>query len=141
MKVTSYAVARPAQYDRNATSNIQSDAAIYAPHTATSRWTTTVPSGFKLFLEACSVSQQNVTAPTTAAQASIIIRITSGASFMDPIRLDILTSGVITSIYSNQLFGQVTLYAGEILNVLTLNASTGGTILMASGAKGTQFAA
>ena len=141
MKITSYAVARPAQYDRNASSNIQGDAAIYAPHGVTSRWTSTVPSGFKLFLEACSVSQQNITAPTVAAQASIIIRITSGVLFMDPIRLDILTSAVTTSIFSNQVFGQVTLYAGETMNVFTLNSSTGGTVLMASGAKGTQFAA
>ncbi len=141
MKVTSYAVARPAQYDRNASSSIQGDAAIYAPHGVTSRWTYTVPSGFKLFLEACSVSQQNITAPTVAAQASIIIRITSGLVFMDPIRLDILTSGVTTTINSNQVFGQVTLYAAEVLNVFTLNSSTGGTVLMASGSKGTQFAA
>lgn len=141
MKVSSYAVARPAHYDRSATSAIASDATIYAPHGTTTRWTITVASGYKLFLEAASVSQQNVTGPTSAAQSSIIIRVTSGASFMDPIRLDILTSNVITSIYSNQLFGQVTLYAAETLTALTLNASTGGTVLMASGAKGTQFAA
>ena len=140
MKVTSYAVARPAYYDRNASSVIQTDLAVYAPHTATVRLTYTVAAGKKMFIETSSTLVQNVTAPTVAGLASAIVRIQNAAvQITDPIRSDALTSAVLTTIYNNSLTGQTTLYAGEQALLITANASTGGTVLHLEAFKATLF--
>ena len=48
MKITSYAVARPQYYDRNAVSTFFSGGGTYAQHATTTRWTTTVAAGKKM---------------------------------------------------------------------------------------------
>lgn len=139
MKVSSFAVARPAYYDRNASSIIASDQAIYAPHTGTVRSTTTVAAGKKLFLETSSTSLQNISAPTVAGTATSIVRIVSGLFSTDPLRTDTLTSAVLTTIFSNSITGQVTLYSGEQMLLITANTSTGGTVNHLCAFKATSF--
>jgi len=140
MKVTSYAVARPAYYDRNASSVIQTDLAVYAPHTATVRVTYTVAAGKKMFIETSSTLLQNSTAPTVAGLATSIVRLQNVAlQFTDPIRSDTLTSAVLTTIYDKSLTGQTTLYAGEQALLITANSSTGGTVTHLCAFKATLF--
>lgn len=139
MKVSSFAVARPAYYDRNASTLIASDQAIYAPHTGTVRSTTTVAAGKKLFIETSSTSLQNITAPTVAGTATSIVRIVSGLFSTDPIRTDTVTSAALTTIFSNSITGQITIYVGEQILLITANTSTGGTVNHLCAFKATSF--
>ena len=140
MKITSYAVARPAYYDRNASSVIQTELTVYAPHTATVRVTYTVAAGKKMFVETSSTLVQNVTAPTVAGISTSIVRLQNvSAQFTDPIRSDALTSAVLTTLIDKSLTGQTTLYAGEQALLITSNGSTGGTVLHLAAFKATLF--
>lgn len=140
MRVSSYAVARPAYYDRNAASVIATDQAIYAPHSGTVRSTTTVAAGKKMFIETSSTSLQNITAPTVAGVATSIVRVNATALlYTDPVRTDTLTSGVLTTLYANSITGQTTLYASEFVYLITANTSTGGTVNHLCAFKATLF--
>ena len=140
MKVSSFAVARPAPYDRNASSVITADSTSYAPHTATVRGTYTVAAGKKLFVEVATTLLKIDAAPTVSGLASSLVRVTNaGASFIDISRSDIQTSAVVSTVTYNSVSGQTTIYATETVTLITVNLSTGGFVLHATGIKATLF--
>ena len=141
MRISSYAVARPAYYDRNATSTLQSYSSIDAPVVQTTRWTTTVAAGTKLLIEMANGRLTTVTAATVKSIYDYgAIYITSGATTisMVDIALDTNTVGA----YRQQLITQgPTIYAGETVFAATAAASTGGTIQYVLQIKGTTYTA
>lgn len=127
MKVTSYAVARPAYYDRNATSGLAVYGAVnIAPHGETTRFTVTVAAGRKAFIEQSRFTAMRIVAATVLNANTLVFRNTSGATYVDLLYEakhvlsvgDNLTQGTT---------GQSTLYAGEALSALTSDSSTGGS--------------
>lgn len=138
MRVASLGVARPAYYDRNATSSIQTYVAIVAPHSFTTRWTTTVASGTKLVVEAATTFVERITAATTAAEVYGRIRITSGANVM-VLSAQAFTSNTIAVCYIDKASYGTTLYAGESIAGVTSDGSTGGTAFFEIDFKGTVY--
>jgi len=140
MRVSSFAVARPAPFDRNASSVITADSTIYSPAAGTVRATYTVATGKKLFVEVAQTLLKMETAPTVAGLASSLVRVTNAsAAFLDIVRTDVLTSGVLTTVLSNVTSGQMTIYAAETVTLITANLSTGGTVLHGTAFKATLF--
>lgn len=138
MKVTSYAVARPAYYDRDAVSTMGSyDLGGITPHSETIRITTTVASGKKLLIETMYLSFRRQGAATTSGGitvASYAIGATSSAVMP---RID-GTSNTINLAFTivSQSF---TIFAAERLDIQTSDFSTGGTMAFSLGFKGVTF--
>jgi len=139
MKVTSYAVARPANYDRNASSVLQVTDTEYTPHGQTNRGTTTVAAGKKLLVESASIFLLTTLAPTVADRCIATIYILSGSTACYVARLDGYASATLYSNRTSGLVGQPTVYAGEQLLALTLDQSTGGRINYNLNVKATLF--
>lgn len=141
MKVTSYAVARPAYYDRGAISVVQNYSASLAPHAQVTRWTTTVASGRKMNIELANVRLLTDSAATTKSAFDYgSIYITSGLVTFSLCDLILNTNTVNTPLYF-QMSGVPTLYAGEIVFAVTASYSTGGVIQYLLAMKATDYAA
>lgn len=138
MKITSYAVARPAYYDRNASSTIGAYVAVAAAHGNVTRWTITVASGKKLLIEGGICTHWQSTAPTVAAGRFALIRITSGATDFD-LAFSNAQSSTLNLQFSDKVSTIVTLYAAEAVHGTTGDASTGGTVFYDLAIKGTTF--
>jgi len=137
MKVTSYAVARPAFYDRNAASFGGGYAAVVAPHATTTRISVTVASGKKVILEGVNASVNRQTVATVAGLVNLYANITSVAGFR---LVDIATTNNIALVRERQfVVVAATIYAGEIFDVYTEDPSTGGTVQYIVQYKGTTF--
>lgn len=139
MKITSYAVARPANYDRNASSILQVTDSEFTPHGQTNRGTYTVAAGKKLYLESASIFLLTTLAPTVAGRCIATIYILSGTTPCYVARLDGYASATLYATRNSGLVGQPTVYAGEQLLALTLDDSTGGRIGYNLNAKMTLF--
>ena len=141
MKVTSYAVARPAYYDRTAVSVVQNYSAILAPHAQTTRWTTTVAAGRKMNVELANVRMVTASAATVKGNYNYAaIYIVSGAVTFSLCDLIHPSNTVNAPVYF-QMSGVPTLYAGETLYAVTADDSTGGTVQYLEAAKATDYAA
>ena len=139
MKVTSYAVARPAYYDRNATTSFNAYNQLITPAGLTTRFTYTVPAGKKLQLEAVGVTITTQTLATVAGRNIILVAITSGVDTADLSRIDATNTNVVAS-YRFDIKGLVlTLFAGETIYAQTLDGSTGGSQYFAAFNKGSIF--
>jgi len=138
MKVTSYAVARPAYYDRNAIAAISSYGAVVAPAYYVTRWTRTIAAGKKAYIEVATSVINRATVASVAATQEGFFTLTSGASTIDLVSTQSLsnTVGVLTE---KSLSIPVTLYAGETLDGKTNDQSTGGTVYLQVAAKFTIF--
>ena len=134
MKVTSYAVARPAYYDRNSSAATLSFSNSAGPHGATTRWTATIAAGKKEFVEFTRCSVYRLTAPTVdnVYEARIIV---SGVQLTGAVG----TSGVVGTLLAVTLTGAITLYPGDIMLSETYDLSTGGTVYYNIGYRSTQF--
>ena len=139
MRVSSFAVARPAYYDRNATSGtaVYSGASI-APHAETVRWTITVAAGKKANIELTRMMANRVTVATAASVAGYVARITTSTSYMD-ILYEAHISNVLGYEAKDIAPAGVTLYAGETLDGRTYDGSTGGYYNYLTGCKYTTF--
>ncbi len=139
MRISSYAVARPAYYDRNATAYAQAyDLSLVAPHVLTIRFTTTVAAGKKLLLEHLSSTmiRQSVAAPV--GDVYIAPSVTTGASTY-PITRTYSNANVAGTTTYSQVVSGVTLYPSDVFTVSTFDGSTGGTMWYTIGAKGTTY--
>ena len=139
MKITSYAVARPSYYDRNASSIMPSFAGVLSPTGATTRYTYTVAAGKKALIET-----------STAYIGRVSVASTSGYFFSDT-RITLASGAYVILIRPNQIdntvgpayfassTGTTTLYAGETVSAETTDSSTGGTVAFLLASKGTLF--
>ena len=139
MKVSSFAVARPAYYDRNASSDSGQYVATVTPHGGTVRFTTTVAAGKKLFLEVghCSLSRQ--TAATVVGTFDAVIYITTGGNSPRYVYVASKDNTVQPAPTTATITGTTTLYAGEVLESQTSDGSTGGSVAFIIQYKATSF--
>lgn len=137
MRLSSLAAARPAYYDRNATSVADGYFADVGPHATTVRFTRTVAAGKKLVVEFAnsSVLRTTVAAPVGTYVAYINVQSTTG------LRLTDIFSRDNTLYFSTRQAtpASVTIYAGEQYTGETYDLSTGGTITYLHQIKGTQY--
>ena len=138
MRVSSYAVARPAFYDRASTSSLQAYAATVAPHAQTARWSVTVAAGRKAQLEGAWLQVVRITVATVVAQYNISLNVTSGATTAVVATRDTWSNTTLAD-FSQIVPGGITLYAGETIAAATLDGSTGGTVYFVASAKLTLY--
>ena len=138
MRVSSYAVARPAFYDRNAASAVALYLAQTGPHALTTRWTYTVASGKKLIVEVtpCRILRQTVAAPVGLIATEI--QLTTGASLLVMLS-NYMTDNTPNVPYQKDSAASYTMYAGETLTAVTVDNSTGGVVQYSQVMKGTLF--
>lgn len=133
-------ISRPAWHDRNpAHIQLQWFNNNQAPHTATQRWTYTVPAGKKAFVEAALVYIRRSAAATTAARVQLTIGVTPSGG-LDRVLLlaQILTNNI--GDYDRADLGQsITLLPGDLIDADSVDDSTGGTINYNTVAKITEF--
>jgi len=138
MRVSSYAVARPSYYDRNATSSLSSYAANLGPHADTTRWTVTVAAGKKSLVELGATYSRRITVATVAGEYGSYIQLTSGATNVY-FPATATVSNVVDFTNSAQYSGSPTLYAGETIAGHTYDLCTGGIVNYTVAAKLTTF--
>ena len=138
MKLGSLAAARPALYDRNATSQINSGTYNVGPHALTTRITVTVATGKKLLLETLNYTVARLTAATLVGEYQAYWQVTSGANSAYLVSSP-LYSNTVALIDRVQLATQTTIYVGETLTMATYDGSTGGTVSYGGNLKGTIF--
>jgi len=129
MKVSSFAVARPTYWDRNATSNIQNgNTGAVGPHGEATRWTVTIAAGKKAFVDAASLDTCRYTVSSVAGLYYSAIRFTpSGGSACTILGHQALNNLVGSSVTLN-LGGSLLALAGDALTAIDAFDSTGGTI-------------
>jgi len=138
MRVSSYAVARPAYYDRNSASNTQEYVATVAPHAGTNRFSYTVASGKKMQLEFALAAMYRATAAAAVGQYSAIVFVQVGTNTPRIAYIDSVKNTVDKTEQTTSL-GSVTIYAGESLSGYTSDGSTGGTVQYVIQAKATLY--
>ena len=138
MRLSSLAAARPAYYDRNATSQLSVYLATVAPHANTTRWTVTVASGKKLQVEALTIRTIRSAVATVAGSYTAEIDIVSGATTMIS-STHRYSDNTLNATYSSNPYTAFTLYAGEQAQAFTEDLSTGGTVQFAVNLKGTLY--
>ena len=141
MKVTSYAVARPAYYDRQATSFAAAyDAASVGPHGSTARISATVAAGNKTLIEAVVMYVTRETVATVRANQSVVsYAITTPANV--PLTRTQQVTNVAGTTAGDQSQAAFTLYAGEQYQAFTFDLGTDGLGTYTIGVKGTTFQA
>jgi len=141
MKVTSYAVARPNYYDRNAAgTSVRYLASGVAPHSQTTRWTVTIASGQKAFAEMAGVRIAPQTVATAFASAAAGVDTYSGGVYSTLIYIQTTMSAALAVAYAAYPVS-VSLYAGDQLLGFTADYSTGGTALYIVDSKYTTYTA
>ena len=129
MKVTSYAVARPMYWDRNAveTSSTYIPADL-APHAETIRFTFTVAANRKAFLDTAFIQIVRTSAYASIGEARVALFVTpSGGTQTCIMRQSI----IIATVYVYQQFtlgGSVLMTAGTVLTSTTSDSCTGGLV-------------
>ncbi|NDJ15137.1 MAG: hypothetical protein EBY17_28790 [Acidobacteriia bacterium] len=139
MKVTSYAVARPAYYDRNGATSVLVYSATDVPHAVITRATFTTATGKKAYIEMAAIFLRQETAATVVGRSFSVVRITSGTDIMDMARIDSNSSTVVNTSRVDHGVGQPTIYPGETVILRTYDGSTGGSIDYSLYAKITTF--
>ncbi len=138
MKVTSYAVARPNYYDRNATPQTNESSVTVGPHNFTTRYTVTIAAGKKAILEFGYVSLQRATVAATASNyVGAVLCVSSSINIRAPF-LE-ATSNVALAQVSLAFPLNLTIYAGERIESLTADFSTGGTVFYTLQSKATIY--
>ena len=139
MRVGSLAAARPAYYDRNAVGTRQRYVGTVGPHAQTVRWSATIASGKKAFVEQMAIRIVAATTATTAGYAQANIDLYDAYNSTTAAWAMILTS---TTTLPFTFFASPTiptLYAGENIAVASSDSSVGGTVFYVLDAKYTTF--
>lgn len=134
MRISSYAVARPSYYDRNAASVSGQYAATVGPHSATTRFTYTVPAGKKCLIEASFESVTRATAATIAG----LVGVYAGTSNVRCINI-VTTNNTVPVCVQDKGTTQLTVYASATFTGVSSDASTGGTNEIIIQFNGTEF--
>lgn len=130
MRVSSFAVARPAWYDRQADSAIGGyEAVAIAPHSNTGRFSLTVAAGKKCYVESSYCGVERTTVATTVGIAYAIAQIYSTASAaqntLNQAYLYTITNGAENR---SVVALQAAVNAGDQLLIYTADSSTGGQL-------------
>jgi len=112
-----------------------------APHAATQRLSYTVPSGKKAIIEVLECSVIRKTAATTAGVMQGYAVLTPYGGPPTTFLVAWIETNTVDARSDRFLGGAVTLFAGDVLALKTLDLSTGGTGSYFQAYKGTEFSA
>jgi len=131
MRVSSYAVARPAAADRNGLTTTQSyGPQVVAPHGGTVRWSFTVAAGKKVSVLYTQVFVQRTTAATVDGVNRPSIAVTpSGGSLATLVSLPKVTNTVDNS-QNFAIPTSLSLNAGDYVEASSFDLATGGTLTL-----------
>lgn len=141
MRLSSLASARPAYYDRNATVvTLSYYAAGLAPHASTTRWTTTIASGYKAFVENGLTTSRRQTAAGTLGDVLNQQKIVSTPTdtFIVP---GYMYNNTVNYVERQIVSTQFTLVAGDTFYAVTSDNGTGGTVEYVNSARCLLFSA
>ena len=129
MRISSYAVARPAYYDRNsAAASVAYAAGSVAPHADTVRATATIAAGKKAFIDGTSLASARITAATTLGLGYIYASYTPSGGSATIYLLSPQYNNTIGAIVNPILGGSIIINSGDAISIGTNDSSTGGTI-------------
>ena len=135
MRVSSFAVARPVYYDRNATTTTSGYFNNPGPHGSTTRFTITNTASQKMFVDSGVVTVYRDTVATIAGSAAGALQSPGGSSVL----LTFQYSNTVGNIAQQVLAGSIYIKPGDSLIGITFDNSTGGTIQYALFAHAVQF--
>jgi len=137
---TPSAVARPAWYDRNPISRVDSASADgVTPHGATDRLTYTVPAGKKALIEQADAKIWRQTAATTAGEVFVAFTVTPGGGSQQFVMRDAFFTNAVNDSAKLSMSPNMTLKAGDVFTIATFDGSTGGTTRYRLGYKLTEY--
>jgi len=115
-------------YDRNPYHRFQS----YmnnntAPHGVTTRWTYTVPTGKKAFVEGAQTYIHRITAAAPVGLVQVVIYVTPSGGGMSAFLLSQLITNNVGDKDHTEIGGGPVLYPGDAIEGQTSDVSTGGT--------------
>ena len=139
MRLTNVFSGRPSYYDRTPLDSVQTYSQTIAPTLDTVRWTYTVPSLRKAYVESVLAATYRVTAATTAALVRSYVAIGPGAAGFGDIVLALFNSNNISAADQRIVGGIAILVAGDAIRTATADASTAGTVAFDNTAKITEF--
>ena len=129
MRISSYAVARPAYYDRNSSSGSLGYASGgVPPHADTVRGTATIAAGKKAFIDSTSLSSTRQAAATTLAFGYIYASYTPSGGGANVYLLAPQQNNTVGWVVNPILGGSIVLNTGDAVSIGTYDGSTGGTI-------------
>jgi hypothetical protein len=120
---------RPQYYDRTATPTMdQFGTSGAAPHASTVRWTYTVPSGKKAYLEWVNAWLRRVTAAAPVGRATSVINYTPSGGAAGSIVIARHINNAVDAVDRDGGSVGAFLGAGDVVNASTEDLSTGGTV-------------
>lgn len=120
---------RPLYYDRTMVSRTSyySSGAI-APHGITERWTYTVPTGKKAFVQSLLAVAQRITAAAPVSQYAALVTVTPNGGTLARVLLALLLTNNVGDSAREHYGASGALAAGDVLASSTVDLSTGGTV-------------
>jgi hypothetical protein len=140
MRIQNVRASRPDWYDRNPVmvGNIYGGDAL-APHALTTRFTYTVPTGKKCYLEYGQLKVTRDGATATPVKAGCDFPITAGISTTPILGIASIISGTLGATDNQTLGAAIILVAAFAFTGSTFDTSTGGTCGYIVTFKGTEF--
>jgi hypothetical protein len=129
MRVGSFAVARPMYWDRNPTSNnANGNSGAVGPHGEGARWSVTIASGKKAFVDAACLETLRYTVASVNNVYYAAIRFTpSGGSACSIVQIQSFDNAV-GSANRQSLAGSLLALAGDVISAVDADTGTGGTV-------------
>jgi len=133
-------ISRPAWYDRNPEPGwgVYFAAAV-APHALTTRWSYTVPTGKKTFLEAILCWLMRAGAAATVGRVYALIQYLEGGVSGPYLAYASIRTNSVGDGDSGNLGQSIIMVAGDIIRCQTSDGSTGGAVDYNTGFKATEF--
>jgi len=132
-------IGRPAWYDRNPVSKVYYYSVTQDPHTLIERFSYTCPANKKAMVEVMSCRVERRTAATTASTAMAVFNFTpSGGTGYYILKSVIYSNGVGDKEYT-ALGTTLMMFAGDKIQAMDYDASTGGTVDYYHALKITEF--
>ncbi|NBT26985.1 MAG: hypothetical protein EBT09_10610 [Actinobacteria bacterium] len=135
MRVGSFAVARPAYYDRSPTAANPAYYGQAVPHAQTTRWTVTNTAAQKMYVDAASITIIRATVPTTSGLYYAAIFGPTGQPLL-MVHQSVATVGNPQNISSG---GSILVLQSQSITGVTYDDSTGGVVTYGVFAHGIQF--
>ena len=139
MRITNVFSGRPAYYDRNPLMISNNYNQTIAPAALTVRWTYTVPTARKAYVEQQNSALDRATAAGTAAQMFAGTRYTPNGGSVAVFTYAVANTNTLNQEFSQLMGGSMVMLAGDKNDAVTSDLSTTGTVEFLLNGKCTEF--
>jgi hypothetical protein len=131
---------RPQWYDRTPIGRTNSATnAATAPHAETVRWTRTIPTAKKYQLQTATVLVRRESAAAPASYMTAAVRLFPNGAANVIINEVLIVGNAVNDGDNQTLGGAIALLAGDVLEGITQDSSTGGTALYRTSQTGLEY--